>query len=58
MLRFQLQLLAIGFFAVLLLSAVFAISGNGRRGRGWGWPALFLATAISLLIIATFGVPE
>jgi hypothetical protein len=54
----QLQLLATSFFAVLLLSAVFGISGNDQRRRGWGWPALLLVTAMGLLVVATLTGPD
>jgi hypothetical protein len=56
---FQLPPLAIGAFAVLVVGAVLAISGQDRPGRGWGWSALLLLTAIGLLMLGslTGGVP-
>ena len=58
MVQLQLQLVAICFFAVLLLSAVFAISGNDQAWRSWGWPALLLAAAIGLLMVAALNGPD
>ena len=43
--------LAIGAFAILVVGAVLAICGNDQPGRGWGWSALLLLTAIALLIV-------
>jgi hypothetical protein len=48
---YHLPPLAIGAFAVLVVAAVLAISGQDRPGRGWGWSALLLLTAIGLLIL-------
>ena len=47
----QLPPLAIGAFAVLVVAAVLALCGNDQPGRGWGWSALLLLTAIGLLIV-------
>jgi hypothetical protein len=51
MLELQLSILAISFCVVMLLSAVFAISGNRAVG-GWGWSTLLVFTGLGLLTVA------
>jgi hypothetical protein len=57
-LPYELPLLAIGFFAVMLMSAVFAISGDRRSGGGWGWTTLLVFTGVGLLVAAAFTGPN
>jgi hypothetical protein len=40
------------------LLAVFATCADRQPGRGGGWRALFLATAIGLPIVATLSGPD
>jgi hypothetical protein len=49
----QLPPLAIGAFAVLVVAAVLALCGNDEPGRGWGWSALLLLTALGVLIVVS-----